>query len=68
MRIEDDATYSEIKEEFNDFFNAQEEDETAEDITEWITYDRGWWFQGTSKDLRMLAIGAIEIERGILEE
>lgn len=70
MRIEDDATYLEMKEELRDYFDSRNEDEgeDAAFITDCIDNDLNWWFQGTSGYLRMLAIGAIEIEYGILEK
>ena len=68
MRLEDDETYPEMKETIAKFFNAMDESDTAEDITDWISEDLNWWLQGTSGKLRMLAVGVIEIQRGILEE
>ena len=67
MRLEDDETYPEMKETIGKFFKAMDENDTAEDITDWITEDLNWWFQGTSKDLRILAMGVEEVKRGILE-
>ena len=68
MRLEDDETYPEMKETIEKFFKAMDENDTAEDITDWITEDLNWWFQGTSGELRMLAIGVIEVQQGILEK
>lgn len=69
MRIKEDETYPEMKERIKrDFFDYMDEEDSAEDITDWIGEDLNYLFKGTSGDLRMLAIGVEEIKRGILEE